>query len=161
MEIDDYKFIEDVIKATKVELLRLQRNPGLFPSKDTEEKFWCNVRHSCSSLVKNVLLGQESRDHAHEILQAAWVEIEEDKRTPRRDMQRKPWEQFLHNRAPGAEADLSMFPKEGSVQLIPMAASRILMANIEEHRAIIRDIEAVSIIQVLVIRVAMCEDGYV
>ena len=52
-----------------------------------------------------------------------------------------------------------MFPKEGSLQLFPMAASRILMANIEEHRAIIRDIEAVSIIHVLVIRVVMCEDS--
>ena len=100
--MDDYKFIEDVIMATKVELLRLQRNPGLFPSKDMEEGFWYNVRLSCKSLVKNVILGQEARDRAHEILQAAWVEIEEDKRTPRRDMQRKPWEQFLHKRAPGA-----------------------------------------------------------
>ena len=30
-----------------------------------------------------------------------------------------PWEQLLHDRAPGAEADLSMLAEEGSVQIIP------------------------------------------
>ena len=144
--VADYRFIEDVIMATQGELSRLQRHPELFSSKDIKECFWYNVRFTCNELVKDIILGQEARDHAHEMFRAAWVEIEENRRTPRRDMQRKPWEQFLHNRAPGVEADLSMFPKEGSVQIVPMAAARILMANIEEHRAIISDIEAVSII---------------
>ena len=159
MEIDaDYGFIKDVILATKGELLRLQRHPELFPSKDVREEFWHIIQLTCNSSVKSVIPGQEARDHAHEMLQAAWVDIEEDMRTPRRDMQRKPWEQFLHNRAPGAEADLSMFAEEGSLQIIPMAAARILMANVEEHKAIIRDIEAVSIIQLMVNTIKLYED---
>ncbi len=145
MEIDaEYKLIEDVVLATKEELSRLQRHPELFPSKDTREEFWRNVWLTCYSSVTSVILEQETRDHAHKMFQADWVEIKEDLRTPRRDMQRKPWEQFLHNRAPGAEADLSMFSEEGSLQIIPMAACRIIMAHVQEYRAIIRDIEAVS-----------------
>ena len=145
--------------ATKGELSRLQRHPELFASRDIRKNFWYNVRLTCKSLLKDVIPGQEARDHAHEIFQAAWVEIEEDKHTPRRDMQRKPWEQYLHNRAPGVEADLSVFPKEGSVQIVPMAASRILMANLEEQRAIIRDIEAVSLIQLFVSSIVPCIDS--
>ena len=130
--------------ATKEELLRLQRHPELFSSKDVEEGFWRNVRLMCNNLMKSVISGQEARDDAHEMLQATWVKIEEDMRTPRKDMERKPWEQFLHNRAPGAEADLSMLAEEGSVQIIPMAGLRIIMEFAKEHKAIIRDIVAVS-----------------
>lgn len=136
--------------TTKGELLRLQRHPELFPSKRIREKFWHTVSITCNSLVRVIIPGQEARDHAHKMFQAAWVEIEEDMRTPRRDMQRTLWEQFLHNRAPGAEADLSMYVKEGSVQIVPMAAGRILFSIVGEQRAIIHDIEAVSIILLVV-----------
>ena len=155
----DYGLIEAVIMVTKGELLRLQRHPELFPSEDIREKFWHNVRITCNSLVKNIMPGQEARDHEHEMFQAAWVEIEEDKRTPRRDMQRTPWEQFLHNRGPGAGADLSVFAKEGSVQIMPMAAAKILFSNLEEHRAIIRDIAAVSLIHLVVSSIMLYEDS--
>ena len=145
MEIDaEYELIEDVITATHGELSRLQRHPELFPSKDIREEFWHKVSLTCNHSVESVILEQEARDHAHKMFEAAKLESEEDLRTPGRDMQRKPWEQFLHNRAPGANADLSMFAEDGSVQIIPMAAARILMATIGEHVEIVRDIEAVS-----------------
>ena len=63
----DYGLIEAVIMVTKGELLRLQRHPELFPSEDIREKFWHNVRITCNSLVKNIMPGQEARDHEHEI----------------------------------------------------------------------------------------------
>lgn len=129
---------------TKEELSRLQRHPELFPSKDIREEFWDAVERMLNHWVESVIPEQEARDQAHGTLQSAMVEYQEDMRTPRRDMRRKPWEQFLHNRAPGAEADLSEFAEEGSVQIIPMAAARILMMALDEHKAIIRDIEAVS-----------------
>ena len=131
--------------ATKGELSRLRRHPELFPSESIREEFWHNVALTCNDSVKFVMLGQEARDRAHRIFESAWFEIEEEVRIPQKDMERKPWEQFLHNRAPGAEADLSAFPGDGSVQIIPMAAARILMAYLEEHETIISDIEAVSI----------------
>lgn len=143
LEIDtEYELIEDVIMATKTELSRLRRHPELFSSKYIREEFWHSIGFECNLSVNSVILEQEARDHAHRMLQAARVEVEEDMRTPGRDTQRKPWEQYLHNRAPGTEADLSMFAEEGCLQIIPMAAARILMVTIEEHRAIIRDIEA-------------------
>ena len=144
--------------ATKEELSRLQSHPELFSSKELREEFWHNVRLTCNSSVKFLIPGQEIRDHAHEMLQAAWVDIEEDVRTPRRDRQRKPWEQFLHNRAPGAEADLSMFAEEGSVQIIPMAATRILVATMHEHKAVIHDIETVSVIHLMVSSIMLYDD---
>lgn len=135
----DCGLIEDVITATTKELSRLQNHPELFPNEDIREEFW-----EAFPLQSRILEEQEASDHAHRMLQAAMVEDQEDMLTPGRDMQRKPWEQFLHNRAPGTEADLSMFPEEGSVQIIPMPASRVMITHLEEHRAIIRNIEAVS-----------------
>lgn len=144
--------------ATKGELSRLQSHPELFSSKDLREEFWHDVRLTCNSSVKFLIPGQEIRDHAHEMLRAAWVEIEENVRTPRRDRQRKPWEQLLHNRAPGAEADLSMFAEDGSLQIIPMAATRILVATMQEHKALIHDIETVSVIHFMVSSIMLYYD---
>lgn len=140
----EYELIEYVIMATKEELSRLQKHPELFPNKDIREQFWDKIQQLCNLSLSSVISEQEARDRVHKSIQAARMESEEDRLTPGRDMQRKPWEQLLHNRAPGTEADLSMFAQEGSIQIIPMAAARILIANINEHKAIIRDIEAVS-----------------
>ena len=143
LEIDaEYSPIEDVLMATLEELSRLQRHPELFLSKDIQEEFWQSI--ACHQSLNYIRQRQEARDHAHRTLQATKVEFDEETRAPGRDMQRKPWEQFFHNRGPGTAADLSMFPEDGSAQIIPMAAARILMANLDEHKAIVLDIEAVS-----------------
>lgn len=146
LEMDaEYELIESVVTATKEELSRLQRHPELFPNKDIRKQFWHKIWKLCNLSLKSVISGQEARDHMRNEIQVAMMESEEDRLIPGRDTQRKPWEQFLHNRAPGIAADLSMFAEEGSIQVIPMAAARILLANIDEHKAIVRDIEAVSI----------------
>lgn len=152
LEIDaEYELIEHVVMATKEELSRLQRHPELFPNRNIRVKFWRYIWHMCHhQLVESVISKQEARDHQHRMIEAARVETEEDMRIPGRDLQRKPWEQFLHNRAPGTEADFSMFAEEGSIQIIPNAAARILVANISEYRNIIRDIEAVSTLHLVV-----------
>ena len=72
--------------ATRGELSRLQRHPELFPSKDIRKEFWRKVHYLCN--FKSVILKQEARDHAHRMLQAARVEVEEDMRSPGKDMQR-------------------------------------------------------------------------
>ncbi len=149
LEIDaEYEFIEVVIVATKKELRRLQRHPELFPNRDIREEFWHGICEACNMSMNTITSKQEARDHVHRMFEAAWLEIEEEKRAPGKDVQRKPWEQFLHNRAPGTEADLSMFPEEGSVQIIPHAAIRILVNNFDEQKAIIQEIEAVSTLHI-------------
>ena len=145
LEIDtDYRLIEDVIEATEEELSRLQRHPELFSSRHVKENFWRNVQDVCNRSFKKVILKQEARDRTHNVFEAAGLESEENVRIPGRDVQRKSWEQFLHDRAPGTEADLSVFAEEGSVQVLPHAGLRILGANLDEHTAIVLDIEAVS-----------------
>lgn len=151
LEIDaEYELIEHVIMATKEELSRLQRHPGLFPNDNIRVEFWRSVWQTCNELVESIIPKQEARDHQHKMIQAAKAETEEDVRIPGRDVQRKPWEQFLHNRAPGTEADLSIFAEDGSLQIVPMAATRLLMTNICEYRDIIHDIEAVSTLHLVV-----------
>ena len=153
----DYELIESVVMATKEELSRLQRHPELFPNKDIRKQFWYKISQSCNLSLNFVISEQEARDHMRETVQVARMESEEDRLTPGRDAQRKPWEQFLHNRAPGIAADLSMFAEEGSIQVIPMAAARILLANIDEHKAIVRDIEAVSTLHLVVGSIMLCK----
>ena len=63
---------------------------------------------------------------------------------PSRNEWRKPWEQFLHNRAPGAGINLSDMGSDGSIQILPMGALRLLHGMKEAHASIIRGIEAVG-----------------
>lgn len=63
---------------------------------------------------------------------------------PVRDLQRKPWEQYLHDRAPGIGVDLSAQGNGGSVQMFPMAAVRIVRSMVDQNRTIIAGIESVS-----------------
>ena len=149
---------EIVIMATKEELSRLRRHPELFPDKDTREKFWGDVGKKCNKSLNFVLPKQKAREHAHKMFEATIVNTAE-MRTPEKDMQRGPWEQFLHNRAPGTDANLSMFAEEGTVQIIPMAASRMLMTYVREHQAIIRDIDAVSTLHLVISAIFLDEDA--
>lgn len=48
--------------------------------------------------------------------------------------------------APGIKVDLSDQGNEGSIQVFPMAAVRIVVGMMEETRAIIADIENVSFV---------------
>ena len=136
--------LEAYMRATNAEILRLHQYPELFPSKDIEEDFWRDIHYVCDDLVEKAIPNVEDHNEEEKALQAVGVEIEQDTVLPSRDAQRKPWEQFLHNRAPGGGIDVSTFGGEGSIQILPMAAIRILMATNEENKSIIRDIEAVS-----------------
>lgn len=145
LEMDaEYEAPKHVIMVVKKELSRLQKHPELFPNKDIQKAFWYIVQKECNFTLNSVIPGQDVRDHELKAIQTAAIESEEDRLIPGRDRQRKPWEQFFHNRAPGTEANLSMFPEGGSLQIIPMAAARILVAHIDEHKAAVRDVEAVS-----------------
>lgn len=132
------------MEDTKDQLLRLQNYPQLFPSEDVEVSFWKDVYITCDQLVETILptLMTHAKDHQKRI--NSTFKGFRKMIFPTFDRQRKPWEQFLHNRAPGAGADLSFIGNEGSVQLLPMSAVRIIVAMNNEYRSVIRDIEAVS-----------------
>jgi len=146
MEEDEYEVLKHSMMATKDELSRLQKHPEVFPSKDVEEEFWQEVYDMCDGIAEHIIPSLQVREQETEIIQALGVEIEHDTFLPVRDLQRKPWEQYLHNMAPGVKVDLPDHGNEGSIQIFPMAAVRIVMAMVEETRAIISDIEIVSFV---------------
>lgn len=136
--------VEEGLQSTIVELLRLQEHPELFPSKDVEDEFWQEVHSLCAVLLEDVLPCLKEHDKDRD-LHAAAMDDENNDLLPGRDVQRKPWEQYLHNRAPGVGVDLSTYGPGGSTQVFPMPAMRIVMKYLEENRAVITDIESVSV----------------
>jgi len=132
--------------VTKKELSRLQKHPELFRTKGVEEDFWDEIFRICDHVVEKIMSGAKGQYEDEEDLYAKAVEMMNDEVLPRRDIQRKPWEQFLNNRAPGSGADLSQFREGGSVQLMPMASVRIVLELQDETAAAAEDIEAVCIL---------------
>ena len=130
--------------STQKELLRLQQRPELFASKDTEEAFWCEVEECCRLIVEGSIPAIEAGDEAVKLFRESVAKYWQDLVRPARDEQRKPWEQFLHNGAPGSGADLSQHGEDGSVQVLPMAATRIILAMLVEYNTIAQALDAVS-----------------
>lgn len=130
--------------STRKELLRLQQGPELFANKDAEEDFWCEVEECCELMVERSIPAIEARDEATKLFRESVAKYWQDLVLPARDEQRKPWEQFLHNGAPGSGADLSQHGEDGSIQVLPMAASRIMIAMLVEYNTIVQALDAVS-----------------
>ena len=130
--------------STRKELLRLQQGPELFANKDAEQDFWCEVEECCELMVERSIPAIEARDEATKLFRESVAKYWQDLVLPARDEQRKPWEQFLHNGAPGSGADLSQHGGDGSIQVLPMAASRIMIAMLVEYNTIVQALDAVS-----------------
>ena len=140
-EADD---LDLCMTSTRKELLRLQQEPELFASKAVEEDFWCEVEKCCKLMVERSIPAIEARDEAMKLFRESVAEHWQDFVLPARDEQRKPWEQFLHNGAPGSGADVSQHGEDGSIQILPMAASRIMIAMLVEYNTIVQALDAVS-----------------
>ena len=139
------KTLDLCMMNTKEELLRLQQSPELFPSREVEEDFWGEVQECYDLIVDRSIPARKAHREGIRLLREDVVDYWQTLMLPTRDAQRKPWEQFLHNGAPGSGADLSRFVNDGSIQILPMAASRIMLAMLIEHKSIIRDIGEVSL----------------
>ena len=140
----EFEGLECFINAIMSELSRLKDHPRLFPSKEVEKDFWQNVHEQCDNAMDVIIPHQKANDRTIMDFGAASISDQLHASLPVRDTQRQLWEQYLHNRAPGVEADLSVHGNEGSVQVLPMAAIRIVMGMVEENKKIIADIERVS-----------------
>ena len=146
----DKRFIEhdalDICtKSIASELSRLHQHPELFPSKDIEEAFWRHVYKQCDVMIEELIPAGEIHDIYEATLHESAYDREQDIWLPARDPLRKPWEQYLHNGAPGIGADLSTQGVGGSVQVFPMAAIRFVDQMVQQNRTIISAIEEVSI----------------
>ena len=144
MNSPDFDPWEDLADIIMSELLRLQEHPELFSCQNKEEWFWQTVHKLCTDVEFELAPAQEKYDRMLlDLYVTAW-EDRFDKALPERDQRRRPWEQFLHNRAPGLNVDLSRYGDGGSVQILPMPAIKIAAAMREENVTIISDIESVS-----------------
>ena len=144
MDISDFEPWEDLADIITSELSYLQEHPEIFPYKNTEEWFWQAVYKLCSDIEYDFLPVQEVYEDTMLDLYITACEDKVDKALPARDHRRRPWEQFLHNRAPGMNADLSTYGGGGSVQILPMPAIKIASRMREENMTIISDIESVG-----------------
>ena len=134
--------IDPLFSPVCSELERLQKHPELFPSEEAEQVFWRRLKNALEKIIqiRSILCEDEKKDS--EFLSDDAKEMLADI-LPSRSESRKPWEQFLHNRAPGAGVDLSDMGSNGSIQILPMGALRLLHGMKEANTSIIRGIEAV------------------
>jgi hypothetical protein len=146
MEEDEWVVLKDCMMANKDKMSYLLHHSSDFPTKEIEEDFWQEVYDLCDGIVEHIIPSLQSRDEDTNYVETLGVENEHDTYAPVRDLQRKPWEQYLHHKAPGVKINLSAHGDEGSIQVFPMAAVRIVMGMVEETKAIISDIESVSLV---------------
>lgn len=143
LEYIDPEMVYQMLTATEVELTRLQRHPELSPSEGMMVGFWEDLCDLTDELLERGLLMLEDCDVDERRLFDVSVEVSEDLRLRARDADRKPWEQFLHNGAPGSGIDVSGYGNDGSVQVLPSSAMSILHAALWEYSSTVGAIEAV------------------
>lgn len=134
--IDSYLRFEEVYE-------RLKNHPELFPSKTIKEAFDHDICKIVDSMMDVLTLWLESEiDHENFITLCA--QNTPQLPLPSQDQNRKPWQQFLHNKAPGCGIEKPFIRDiSGSTQAIPLAACRIAKAMNEELQSIFRGLESV------------------
>lgn len=115
------------LRETKSEIERLHKHPALFPSKDVKDAFDHDMEIIFSGALKyNGPEGEEIREKARQQLLQMVLQESGDPAFVEQDPRRKPWQQYLHDRAPGAGLDQSVM-RDGQInQVMPHAALRIL-----------------------------------
>ena len=138
--------IFDVIAIpTEAELVRLQEHPELFPTEKVKEDFWLYVFEVSDSIAEQWIPEELCCQSEHAEARDLAVSSVQEELLPFGHKARKPWEQFLHNKAPGSGVDLSTLglalslPNErprASIQIMPTAAMRLLRAMRIDYEAI-------------------------
>ena len=122
---------------------RLHNHPELFPNKTIKEAFDHDICKIVDSIMDMLTLCLES-EIEHENFIAFCAQNTPQLPLPSQDQNRKPWQQFLHNKAPGSGIEKPFIrDMSGSTQAIPWAACRIAKAMNEELQSIFRGLESV------------------
>lgn len=131
------------LAAIGYEIDRLDKHPELFPSETTRHEFFGFVyrifRDWNTAFDGIKAIQMEHKDLFQELFNA--------RRQLFRDAysaDRKPWQQYLHNKAPGSGYDPGEMDPEGSTQIIPMGAARLYDSHVRVCKEIREKIEAVS-----------------
>lgn len=124
----DDKVLEEFascFQKTTVEYHRLNQHPELFESKMMREAF----RHDIMLIMKYMkykTTGEEDIQKLRTDITSSAEKEFQRKVLPSQDEHRRPWQQFLHNNAPGSGVDLSNTPDNAVIRVLPKAAMRIL-----------------------------------
>lgn len=112
---------------TKLEIARLRKHPKLFPSNDVKDAFDRDIGLIFSGALKhNGPQGQKIREKEKQKLLEIVMQESGNASYTQQDPRRKPWQQYLHDRAPGAGLDQSVMRDGESNQVMTHAALRIL-----------------------------------
>lgn len=133
-------------RAFRKELRRLSENPSQFPNKLVEILFWMCFSNNPEGKTLKRLVG--SRAKSRRIILKAQRSFSKRRvkfLNPKHQSNRSMWEQFLHNRAPGASACLRGRDRAKYIQILPTAGLQILSNNLKEYKTIVEAIEKASI----------------
>jgi hypothetical protein len=137
--------ISHCLFATEMELERLRSYPELFPSTAVKIAFDHDVGIIFSDGLKyNSTELLEARESEKKKLLDSVFEAIGGPAHPSQDEARRPWQQFLHNGAPGARLNQSLLREGESNQLLTHAGLRIVEAWTLGYRQIYLDVQKVN-----------------
>ena len=140
----NHERVEDCLASIDDELTRLDDHPELFSSKA--------LRHQFFGFVYQIF--QDWKEAFDEVKWMKWDDedsvwlgnmLQQHHTRPESKEDRKPWQQFLHNKAPGSGFYTEEMNKGGCTQILPEAGVRISHCLSTECKEIIEELEAVSI----------------
>ena len=123
---------------------RLHANPCLFPSAEIRQEFCTYVSKTSKLLLDNYNQAKAAEDIYRTHVEA---EFQANEQFFRGTFQPRltPWQQFLHNKAPGLNRSGDLDVPNGSMQVIPPGGMRLLEAWDQEHCRIARELGAVRV----------------
>lgn len=115
----------------------------LFPSKKVKAAFNYDICKISDSMV-DILTAYLDSEMEHEKFRELCAQNAPQLWLPSLDRDRKPWQQFLHNKAPGSGIEKPFIADNvGSTQAIPWAACRIVKVMNQELQSIYRELPSV------------------
>ena len=115
----NHDMVEEFLAVIGEEIDRLHEYPELFPSDDIRQQFFGFVHqilHGWNTAFDKIKAMQMKHG---DIIQEA-VTAEKHESRPAYTVDRKPWQQYLHNKAPGTGIRAHEMDLEGSTQVAPL-----------------------------------------
>ncbi|MCJ1464670.1 hypothetical protein MMC07_003283 [Pseudocyphellaria aurata] len=142
---------EEDIDPTYAELERLHEHPELFPTKFVETQFNYDITIICDLLLDVVIPKADELLELQKQMDEVQVERAREVLYPAKDERRTPWQQYLHNNAPGSGIDPELlenplYPDDRSgmkkiTQALPMTAAKIVRTFKNDREPILRELK--------------------
>lgn len=142
-----FSSLSERFRETKFEVERLHESPALFPSNAIKDAFDHDVKMIFSEALKyNDSEGEAIREKEKQQLLKTVLRASRNPSCAEQDFRRTPWQQYLHDRAPGAGLDQSVMKDGQSNQVMPHAALRIVENWTIRYRRVYKNVKKASIV---------------